>query len=232
MSIWSQLLSPRTSSFLNRSRPASSSGACVATGSSTSGRNGTGSRGTSTGAIAAGADTRRGRRGRQTRGSGRTSGAAGRLKFLRMIGFPWGRAVCHAIHVTDAPPRSWWPAAGLTRSAAVSCCRRREHRYAWAPEALGKGRRFRHALCHYTLSASPSVVSASTDIPVCPLKIGFLTRCGLPATVVFHIGSEIIVLRCQTHAEAFRLALRSLLRPTQWTEKDLLLEETLSTSID
>jgi hypothetical protein len=71
-------------------------------------------------------------------------------------------------------------------------------------------------------------MSSTIQMPVCPLTVGWLTKCGLPATVIFHIGPEIAVVRCETHAEAFRFALRSLLRPTQWTEKDLLLEEALS----
>jgi hypothetical protein len=73
-------------------------------------------------------------------------------------------------------------------------------------------------------------VSSSTNIPACPLKVGLLTRCGLPATIIFHLGSEIVVVRCETHAEGFRLALRSLLRSTQWTEEHApLLEGVLST---
>ena len=67
----------------------------------------------------------------------------------------------------------------------------------------------------------------------CPLKVGLLTRCGMPAAVIFHLGSEIVVVRCETHAEGFRLGLRSLLRPTQGTEEHApILEEVFSNPTD
>ena len=62
-----------------------------------------------------------------------------------------------------------------------------------------------------------------TKVPTtCPIKVGLLTRCGLPVAVTFHLGSEIVVVRCETHADGFHLALRSLLRPTQWSEEHVL----------
>jgi hypothetical protein len=57
----------------------------------------------------------------------------------------------------------------------------------------------------------------------CPLAVGMVTRCGMPGTVIFHLGSEIVIVRCESHAEGFRFALRSLLRPGTWKEEHVLL---------
>ena len=45
------------------------------------------------------------------------------------------------------------------------------------------------------------------------------TQCGLPATVVFYVGDDVIVPRCSLHADDFRIALREILRPTVWRER-------------
>src|SRR5712664_3626579 len=51
------------------------------------------------------------------------------------------------------------------------------------------------------------------DVFDCP------TKCGLPASVLFYMGGEVIVPRCSLNADDFRIALRDILRPPSWRER-------------
>jgi len=68
------------------------------------------------------------------------------------------------------------------------------------------------------LSATSLVVSSSDRLRACD-AFDCPTKCGLPATVLFYVGGEIIVPRCSLHADDFRIALRDILRPAIWRER-------------